>query len=159
MWRVAHNIYKESAKTVMVHYGPILQPRLDVHRLYIQESIGTPAWKNPRLEMAHSFGCFIKHEVCGRSPIFSRGNSALIQSVPEGASRGKLVCDRLDVPDGEAMRKTISAAVLLLAPLSLQAKDKPAYEKGEQVQMNSTSFGHADKDGQQLAGEDFGTDG
>jgi len=33
------------------------------------------------------------------------------------------------------MRKTISAAVLLLAPLSLQAKDKPAYEKGELVQM------------------------
>src|SRR5216683_7065874 len=72
---------------------------------------------------------------------------------------GKLVCDRLDVPDGEAMRKTISAAVLLFAPLSLQAKDKPAYEKGELVQMDSTSCGYAEKDGKTLAGEIFGTDG
>src|SRR5258708_10722737 len=57
------------------------------------------------------------------------------------------------------MRKTISVAVLLLAPLSLQAKDKPAYEKGELVQMNSTSCGYAEKDGKTVAGEIFGTDG
>ncbi len=44
------------------------------------------------------------------------------------------------------MRKTISLAVLLMAPFSLQAKDKPAYEKGELVHKT-------------LAGEIFGTDG
>lgn len=57
------------------------------------------------------------------------------------------------------MRKTMSLAILLLAPLSLQAKDKPAYEKGELVQMDSASCGYAEKDGKTLAGEIFGTDG
>ena len=57
------------------------------------------------------------------------------------------------------MRKRISLAVLLLAPLSLQAKDKPAYEKGELVQMDSTSCGYAEKDGKTVAGQIFGTDG
>jgi hypothetical protein len=57
------------------------------------------------------------------------------------------------------MRKTISASVLLFACLSSQAKDKPAYEKGELVQMNSTSCGYAEKDGKTFAGELFGTDG
>jgi hypothetical protein len=57
------------------------------------------------------------------------------------------------------MRKTIFMAVLLLAPLCLQAKDKPVYEKGELVQMDSTSCGYAEKDGKTLAGEIFGTDG
>jgi len=57
------------------------------------------------------------------------------------------------------MRKTISLAVLLLAPLFSQAKDKPAYEKGELVQMDSASCGYAEKDGKTLAGEIFGTDG
>jgi hypothetical protein len=57
------------------------------------------------------------------------------------------------------MRKTIFTAVLLLAPLCLQAKDKPTYEKGELVQMDSTSCGYAEKDGKTLAGEIFGTDG
>jgi hypothetical protein len=57
------------------------------------------------------------------------------------------------------MRRTMSLAVLLLAPLFLQAKDKPAYEKGELVQMDSTTCGYAEKDGKTLAGEVFGTDG
>jgi len=61
--------------------------------------------------------------------------------------------------EGDAMRKRISLAVLLLAPLSLQAKDKPAYEKGELVQMDSTSCGYAEKDGKTVAGQIFGTDG
>ncbi len=57
------------------------------------------------------------------------------------------------------MRKTMPLAVLLFASLSLQAKDKPAYEKGELVQMDSTACGYAEKDGKTLAGEIFGTDG
>jgi hypothetical protein len=61
--------------------------------------------------------------------------------------------------EGDAMRKTISLAVVLIAPLFLQAKDKPAYEKGELVQMDSASCGYAEKDGKTLAGEIFGTDG
>src|SRR5467141_468425 len=60
---------------------------------------------------------------------------------------------------GDAMRKAISLAVLLLASLSLQAKDKPAYEKGELLQMDSASCGFAEKDGKTLAGQIFGTDG
>jgi len=48
---------------------------------------------------------------------------------------------------------------LLLASLSLQAKDKPAYEKGELLQMDSASCGFAEKDGKTLAGQIFGTDG
>jgi hypothetical protein len=57
------------------------------------------------------------------------------------------------------MKKTFTLFVLLAASFSLQAKDKPAYEKGELVQMNSTSCGYAEKDGKTLAGEIFGTDG
>jgi hypothetical protein len=57
------------------------------------------------------------------------------------------------------MRKTGSLVVLLLASMSLQAKDKPAYERGELVQMDSAACGYAEKDGKTLAGEIFGTDG
>src|SRR5260370_2477678 len=61
--------------------------------------------------------------------------------------------------EGDAMRKTMSLALLLFASLSLEAKDKPAYEKGELVQMDSTACGYAEKDGKTLAGQIFGTDG
>ncbi len=57
------------------------------------------------------------------------------------------------------MRRIISIAVLLLAPLSLRAKDKPAYEKGDLLQMDSAACGYAEKDGKTLAGQIFGTDG
>jgi hypothetical protein len=57
------------------------------------------------------------------------------------------------------MRKTVLAAVLLLMSVALQAKDKPAYERGELLQMDSVSCGYAEKDGKTLAGEIFGTDG
>jgi hypothetical protein len=57
------------------------------------------------------------------------------------------------------MRKTGLAAVLLLMPVAVQAKEKPAYERGELVQMDSTACGYAEKDGKTLAGEIFGTDG
>jgi hypothetical protein len=74
-------------------------------------------------------------------------------------AEGELVCFRLEALEGDAMRKIIPIAVLLLAPLLLQAKDKPAYERGEIVQMESASCGYAEKDGKTLAGEVFGTDG
>ena len=57
------------------------------------------------------------------------------------------------------MRRIISIAVLLLAPLSLRAKDKPAYEKDELLQMDSAACGYAEKDSKTLAGQIFGTDG
>ena len=57
------------------------------------------------------------------------------------------------------MRKTSFLVVLLLSSLSLQAKDKPAYERGEIVQMDSAACGLAEKDGKTLAGEIFGTEG
>jgi hypothetical protein len=57
------------------------------------------------------------------------------------------------------MSKTLSLLVLLAAPLSLQAKDKPTYEKGELVQMDSASCGYAEKNGKTLAGEILGSDG
>ncbi len=54
------------------------------------------------------------------------------------------------------MKKIFSGAVLLLTALSLQGKDKPAYEKGVLVQMESTSCGYAEKDGKTLAGQILG---
>jgi hypothetical protein len=57
------------------------------------------------------------------------------------------------------MRKTACLLVLLLASFPSRAKEKPAYEKGELVQMGSASCGFAEKDGKTLAGEIFGTDG
>jgi len=39
------------------------------------------------------------------------------------------------------------------------AKDKPAYEHGVLLQMDSTHCGYAEKDGKTVAGEIFGTDG
>jgi hypothetical protein len=57
------------------------------------------------------------------------------------------------------MRKTSYLVVLLFSSLSLQAKDKPVYERGEIVQMDSAACGFAEKDGKTLAGEIFGTDG
>jgi hypothetical protein len=46
----------------------------------------------------------------------------------------------------------------LLAAASLQAKDKPAYDRGTLLQMDSTSCGYAEKDSKTLAGEILGTD-
>ena len=57
------------------------------------------------------------------------------------------------------MKNAILAAILLAGTCSLQAKDKPAYEKGVLLQMDSSSCGYAEKDGKTLAGEILGTDG
>src|SRR5689334_20172252 len=60
---------------------------------------------------------------------------------------------------GTIMRKLTLTALVLCAGLSAQAKDKPAYEKGTLVQMESASCGYSEKDGKTLTGEILGTDG
>jgi hypothetical protein len=56
------------------------------------------------------------------------------------------------------MKRTIAFAVLLVAA-NVHAKDKPAYERGTLLQMESTSCGYAEKGSKTLAGEILGTDG
>jgi len=56
------------------------------------------------------------------------------------------------------MRKFSVLAAVVLVALPLQAKNKPAYEKGVLLQMESSACGLAEKDGKTLAGEIFGTD-
>jgi hypothetical protein len=55
-------------------------------------------------------------------------------------------------------RTTLTAAAVLLMALSTPAKDKPAYERGTLLQMDSTSCGYSEKDNKTLAGEILGTD-
>ena len=61
--------------------------------------------------------------------------------------------------------KNATAGALLVIVASLQAvtpvpaKEKPAYERGVLLQMDSTHCGYAEKDGKTVAGEIFGTDG
>lgn len=57
------------------------------------------------------------------------------------------------------MKKLLVFAVLVIATLPLQAKDKPVYEKGVLLQMESSSCGFAEKESKTLAGEILGTDG
>jgi hypothetical protein len=57
------------------------------------------------------------------------------------------------------MKKFALAALLLTVPCFAQAKDKPAYDKGTLLQMDSTQCGYSEKDGKTLAGEIIGTDG
>jgi hypothetical protein len=61
--------------------------------------------------------------------------------------------------EGDAMKKIFSLGALLFAAACLQAKARPAYEKGVVAQMDSTTCGYAEKDGKTLAGQIFGTDG
>jgi len=56
------------------------------------------------------------------------------------------------------MNKLLLTGLLLCAAFSVQAKDKPDYEKGVLVQMDSTACGIAEKDGKSLSGELIGTD-
>lgn len=56
------------------------------------------------------------------------------------------------------MKRTLILAGVLFAAVSVQAKDKPAYERGTLLQMDSTSCGYAEKDNKTLAGEILGTD-
>lgn len=61
--------------------------------------------------------------------------------------------------------KTAHAVAALMFVTTMQAvqpvpaKEKPAYERGVLLQMDSTHCGYAEKDGKTVAGEIFGTDG
>jgi len=57
------------------------------------------------------------------------------------------------------MKRAILVVVLMCVAGSMQAKDKPTYEKGVLLQMDSSSCGYAEKDGKTIAGEILGTDG
>jgi hypothetical protein len=59
------------------------------------------------------------------------------------------------------MKKTILAALLVSAAagVQVQARDKPAYEKGRLMQMDSSSCDYSEKDNKTIAGEILGTDG
>jgi len=57
------------------------------------------------------------------------------------------------------MNKLLIATLSLAAASALSAKDRPAYEKGVLLQMDSTSCGYSEKDSKTVAGEIFGTDG
>ena len=61
--------------------------------------------------------------------------------------------------------KIATAGILLVVAATLQnvapspAKDKPVYDRGVLLQMESTHCGYAEKDGKTLVGEIVGTDG
>jgi hypothetical protein len=56
--------------------------------------------------------------------------------------------------------KRLTVATLALTFVGVvQAKDKPAFEKGVLLQMDSASCGYSEKDGKTIAGQIFGTDG
>jgi len=57
------------------------------------------------------------------------------------------------------MKSAIAMLASLLVAAGLQAKDKPTYEKGVLLQMESTSCGYAEKGSKTVAGEILGTDG
>ena len=57
------------------------------------------------------------------------------------------------------MKRLIVASLILSVAGVAQAKDKPVFEKGMLVQMDSSSCGYAEKDGKTLAGQILGTDG
>src|ERR1700739_462148 len=56
------------------------------------------------------------------------------------------------------MRNAIPVAMLFLAASPLLAKDKPSYEQGVLVQMDSSSCGYSEKGAKTLTGEILGTD-
>jgi hypothetical protein len=59
---------------------------------------------------------------------------------------------------GISMKTLTLAGVVLCAASLAAAKDKPDYQKGVLLQMDSTSCGYAEKDAKTLAGEIIGTD-
>jgi hypothetical protein len=57
------------------------------------------------------------------------------------------------------MKRLLTATLVVFLAGVAQANDKHVFEKGELVQMDSSSCGYAEKDGKTLAGQIFGTDG
>jgi hypothetical protein len=56
------------------------------------------------------------------------------------------------------MKRAILVVLMMSAAGSMQAKDKPAYEKGLLLQMDSSFCGYAEKGSKTIAGEILGTD-
>lgn len=52
----------------------------------------------------------------------------------------------------------ILVGLLSIATPAVMAKDRPSYEKGVLLSMDSASCGYAEKDGKTMAGEILGTD-
>jgi hypothetical protein len=87
-----------------------------------------------------------------RPYIFSRLD-ILFHECAEGSKFSALRSVFMGVFIGGNVRKFFTLAALAVVALPLQAKDKPAYEKGVLMQMESSSCGYAEKDGKTLAGE------
>jgi len=56
------------------------------------------------------------------------------------------------------MKKLFALAALLVVAPTLEAKNKPNYETGTLLKMESSSCGYSEKDDKTLAGELLGTD-
>ena len=57
------------------------------------------------------------------------------------------------------MNRILVPALILVASCALQAKDKPAYQNGILIKMDSASCGSEEKGGSTVAGDILGTDG
>jgi hypothetical protein len=57
------------------------------------------------------------------------------------------------------MRAATVAVLFFTTAMSVQPKEPLPYQKAVLVQMDSSACGYAEKDGQTIAGEIFGTDG
>ena len=57
------------------------------------------------------------------------------------------------------MKRILLPAVILVASYALQAKEKPAYQNGLLLQMDSAACGSEEKGGSTVTGEILGTDG
>lgn len=57
------------------------------------------------------------------------------------------------------MKRILVPALILVASCALQAKDKPVYQNGVLLQMDSAACGSVEKGGSSVTGEILGTDG
>jgi hypothetical protein len=57
------------------------------------------------------------------------------------------------------MKRILVPALILVASFAAQAKDKPAYQNGLLIKMESASCGSEEKGGSTVTGEILGTDG
>jgi hypothetical protein len=57
------------------------------------------------------------------------------------------------------MKRILAPALILVASCAAQAKDKPAYQNGRLLQMDSAACGSEEKGGSTVTGEILGTDG
>src|SRR5258708_12093394 len=60
---------------------------------------------------------------------------------------------------GPNMKRVTIATLCFALAATAESKDKPVFEKGTLVQMDSSSCGYSEKDGKTVAGQIFGTDG